>query len=176
MTDRTVDTTKPAEGLALATLGRRSLLRGALAGVTTLALGAPLVGCADSPTPRVAEGPGPSPIGAATATPGASATTMGTPRAAVANGATAVAIAPTPVGSAVGRPAGSATAAAGSAGSPVAAPPARGKVLLAYFSRAGENYYYGGRTRLEVGNTEVLAGMISRRIGCDVRRIEPVEP
>ena len=48
------------------------------------------------------------------------------------------------------------------------------RVLLAYFSRAGENYYYGGRTRLEVGNTEVLAGIIGRLIGCDVQRIEPV--
>lgn len=50
------------------------------------------------------------------------------------------------------------------------------KVLLAYFSRAGENYSYGGRTHLKVGNTEVLAGMISQLIGCDVHRIEPVEP
>lgn len=50
------------------------------------------------------------------------------------------------------------------------------KRLLVYFSRAGENYYYGGRTQLEVGNTEVLAGMISRLIGCDVYRIEPVDP
>lgn len=49
-------------------------------------------------------------------------------------------------------------------------------VLLAYFSRAGENYYYGGRTQLEVGNTEVVAGMISRLIGCDVHRIEPADP
>jgi flavodoxin len=48
--------------------------------------------------------------------------------------------------------------------------------LLAYFSRAGENYYYGGRTQLAVGNTEVLAGMISRLIGCDVHRIEAAEP
>lgn len=50
------------------------------------------------------------------------------------------------------------------------------KVLLAYFSRAGENYYYGGRIHLDVGNTEVLAGMISRLIGCDVHRIAPVNP
>ena len=49
-------------------------------------------------------------------------------------------------------------------------------VLLAYFSRAGENYHYGGRTELQVGNTEVLAGMISQRIECDVYRIEPVDP
>jgi flavodoxin len=48
--------------------------------------------------------------------------------------------------------------------------------LLAYFSRAGENYYYGGRTNLTVGNTEVLAGMISRLINCDVYRIEAVDP
>lgn len=54
--------------------------------------------------------------------------------------------------------------------------PTGSKVLLAYFSRAGENYYYGGRTDLKVGNTEVLAGTISRLIGCDARRIEPVDP
>jgi flavodoxin len=50
------------------------------------------------------------------------------------------------------------------------------RVLLAYFSRAGENYHYGGRTYLEVGNTEVLAGMISSRVACDVHRIEAAEP
>jgi flavodoxin len=49
-------------------------------------------------------------------------------------------------------------------------------VLLAYFSRAGENYYYGGRRRLEVGNTEVLAGTIRRLIGCDVHRIDAADP
>jgi flavodoxin len=49
-------------------------------------------------------------------------------------------------------------------------------VLLAYFSRAGENYYYGGRTNLEVGNTEVLAGMISTLIPCQVHRINAVDP
>jgi flavodoxin len=50
------------------------------------------------------------------------------------------------------------------------------RVLLAYFSRAGENYHYGGRTYLEVGNTEVLAGMISGQVACDVHRIEAAEP
>jgi hypothetical protein len=49
-------------------------------------------------------------------------------------------------------------------------------VLLAYFSRAGENYFNGGRKRLTVGNTEVVAGMISRLIGCDVHRIEAADP
>jgi flavodoxin len=57
----------------------------------------------------------------------------------------------------------------------VATPTAR-RVLLAYFSRAGENYYYGGRIDLEVGNTEVLAGMLSERIDCDVYRIEAADP
>ena len=53
--------------------------------------------------------------------------------------------------------------------------PAGNKILLAYFSRAGENYYYGGRTDLAVGNTEVLAGLVSKRIRCDVHRIRPVD-
>lgn len=48
--------------------------------------------------------------------------------------------------------------------------------MLAYSSRAGENYYYGGRTNLKVGNTEALAGMTSKRIRCDVHRIRPVDP
>jgi len=54
--------------------------------------------------------------------------------------------------------------------------PDSARVLLAYFSRAGENYHYGGRKNLEVGNTEVLAGMISDSIACDVHRIEAAEP
>lgn len=53
---------------------------------------------------------------------------------------------------------------------------ARPRVLLAYFSRAGENYYNGGRRRLQVGNTEVLAGTIRRLIGCDVHRIDAADP
>lgn len=57
---------------------------------------------------------------------------------------------------------------------PTASPGRR--VLLAYFSRPGENYYYGRRTTLKTGNTEVLARMISERIECDVHRIEAVDP
>ncbi|PSM44778.1 hypothetical protein C6Y14_01215 [Streptomyces dioscori] len=49
------------------------------------------------------------------------------------------------------------------------------RVLLAYFSRPGENYYYGGRRNLRTGNTEVLADMISKHIECDVHRIEAVD-
>jgi flavodoxin len=51
-----------------------------------------------------------------------------------------------------------------------------GRVLLAYFSRPGENWWNGGRRFLEVGNTEVLARAISARLDCDVHRIEPADP
>ncbi|SDT34988.1 Flavodoxin [Friedmanniella luteola] len=50
------------------------------------------------------------------------------------------------------------------------------RTLLAYFSRPGENYYYGGRRDLEVGNTEVLARMIADLIDCDTYRIEAAVP
>lgn len=55
------------------------------------------------------------------------------------------------------------------------APTADRRVLVAYFSRAGENYYYGGRRNLTVGNTEVIAGMIRDRTGADLYKIEPVD-
>jgi flavodoxin len=50
------------------------------------------------------------------------------------------------------------------------------KGLLVFFSRAGENYFNGGRKVLKVGNTEIVAGMIRDAVGCDVFRIEPVDP
>ena len=48
------------------------------------------------------------------------------------------------------------------------------KVLIAYVSRAGENYYYGGRRNLKIGNTEVLATMIKKHIVADMYRIRAV--
>jgi flavodoxin len=54
--------------------------------------------------------------------------------------------------------------------------PVTGRILLAYFSRAGENYYYGGRRDLEVGNTEVLARMIADLIDVDIFEIEAADP
>jgi flavodoxin len=70
---------------------------------------------------------------------------------------------------------------AGRAGNEPAAAPCRsssrgGAVLLAYFSRAGENYFNGGRRRLAVGNTQVVAETIGRLIGCDMHRIEAADP
>jgi flavodoxin len=58
-------------------------------------------------------------------------------------------------------------------------PPAQAggrRILLAYFSRPGENYWYGGRRNLKVGNTEVLARAIAARLDCDVHRIEAADP
>lgn len=59
---------------------------------------------------------------------------------------------------------------------PASAGSSEKRVLLAFFSRPGENYDNGGRTDLKVGNTEVLAEMIRVHIECDVHRIEAVDP
>ena len=53
---------------------------------------------------------------------------------------------------------------------------ARAKTLLVYFSRAGENYFHGGRKVLTVGNTAVVAEMIRDALGCDVFRIQAADP
>ena len=49
-------------------------------------------------------------------------------------------------------------------------------MLVAYFSRPGENYFYGDRTYLDVGNTQVVAEMIATTIDADVYRIEAADP
>ncbi|WP_435175131.1 hypothetical protein [Actinacidiphila sp. bgisy145] len=49
-------------------------------------------------------------------------------------------------------------------------------MLLAYFSRPGENYFNGGRINLKVGNTEVLARKIIGLITCDTYRIQAADP
>jgi len=50
------------------------------------------------------------------------------------------------------------------------------RTLVALFSRAGENHYYGGRTWLEAGNTEVVVGLLAALVEVDVYRIVPAEP
>ena len=62
------------------------------------------------------------------------------------------------------------------AATPAAAPSGRQRVLVAYFSRPGENYYYGGRTTLEVGNTQVVADLIAAAAGVDGYRIDAADP
>lgn len=54
-----------------------------------------------------------------------------------------------------------------------AAPESHSNVLIAYFSRAGENYSVGV---IEKGNTELLAEIIADETGGDMFRIEPVVP
>lgn len=56
------------------------------------------------------------------------------------------------------------------------APSPGSRTLLVYFSRPGENYWYGGHRDLEVGNTEVLATMITERVELDTYRIEAADP
>lgn len=48
--------------------------------------------------------------------------------------------------------------------------------LVAYFSRAGQNYGHGGVIDLPKGNTEVLAEAIAADMGADLFRIDTVEP
>jgi flavodoxin len=52
----------------------------------------------------------------------------------------------------------------------------RPTVLMAYFSRAGENYFNGGRRFLDVGNTQIVAEMIQAAIPVDTYRIEAADP
>jgi len=63
-----------------------------------------------------------------------------------------------------------------SSSSGAAARARRGDVLLVFFSRAGENYFNGGRRDLTVGNTEVVAGMVRDAVRCDVFQIKAVDP
>lgn len=48
--------------------------------------------------------------------------------------------------------------------------------LLIFFSRAGENYWEGGRRDIDVGNTRRLADMIAERVDCDVYEILAADP
>lgn len=49
------------------------------------------------------------------------------------------------------------------------------KALIAYFSRADENYFVGQLRYIEVGNTERAAKMLSQITGADLFKIDPVK-
>jgi flavodoxin len=49
------------------------------------------------------------------------------------------------------------------------------KVLIAFFSRKGQNYVSGSIKNLPVGNTEVVAGMIQEITGGDMFKIDTVK-
>ena len=47
--------------------------------------------------------------------------------------------------------------------------------IIAYYSRADENYVNGQIKTLTVGNTEVAAGMIHELTGADLFKIDPIQ-
>ena len=48
--------------------------------------------------------------------------------------------------------------------------------LIAYFSRADENYFSGALRTIPVGNTEVVAGLLEELTQADCFKIEPMQP
>lgn len=50
------------------------------------------------------------------------------------------------------------------------------KKLIAFYSRADENYVNGMIKKLEIGNTEVAAGIIHELTGADMFKIEQLNP
>ena len=49
------------------------------------------------------------------------------------------------------------------------------KILIAYYSRRGQNYWNGSIKNLAKGNTEVVAEMIQKAVGGDLFEIETVK-
>jgi flavodoxin len=47
---------------------------------------------------------------------------------------------------------------------------------VAFFSRAGENYYNGGRIDLTIGNTAVVAALVADLMDVDVYEIRAADP
>ena len=50
------------------------------------------------------------------------------------------------------------------------------KTLIAFFSRADENYFGGAMRYVKVGNTEIVAGIIKEMIPADTFKIEMKDP
>ena len=50
------------------------------------------------------------------------------------------------------------------------------RILIAYFSRAGENYFGGAIRTVKVGNTEIAANFIQKLTDADVYKIEMKTP
>ena len=49
-------------------------------------------------------------------------------------------------------------------------------ILIAFYSRAGENYFGGAYRRITIGNTEKVARMLSDLTGGKLYKIEQVQP
>ena len=50
------------------------------------------------------------------------------------------------------------------------------KTLIAFFSRADENYFGGAMRYVKVGNTEIVAGIMNELIDADTFKIEMKDP
>ena len=50
------------------------------------------------------------------------------------------------------------------------------KTLIAFFSRADENYFGGAMRYIKVGNTEIVCNLMKDMIDADTFRIEMKEP
>ncbi|MBR3000094.1 MAG: NAD(P)H-dependent oxidoreductase [Oscillospiraceae bacterium] len=50
------------------------------------------------------------------------------------------------------------------------------KTLIAFFSRANENYFSGAMRYVKVGNTEIVAGIMKDLISADTFKIEMKDP
>ena len=50
------------------------------------------------------------------------------------------------------------------------------KILIAFFSRADENYFGGAMRYVKVGNTEIVAGIMKELTGADTFKIEMKDP
>ena len=50
------------------------------------------------------------------------------------------------------------------------------KTLIAYFSRADENYFSGAMRYVKVGNTEIVVNLMKERIEADTFKIEMANP
>jgi flavodoxin len=50
------------------------------------------------------------------------------------------------------------------------------RILIAYFSREGQNFVNGSTKQLEKGNTEKIADFIQKKVGGDLFAIEPLTP
>ena len=48
--------------------------------------------------------------------------------------------------------------------------------LIAFYSRADENYVNGMLRKLDIGNTELAAGIIQELTGADIFKIEQIQP
>ena len=50
------------------------------------------------------------------------------------------------------------------------------KIMIAFFSRADENYFAGSMRYVETGNTEIVVGKIKELLTADVFKIEMKKP